>query len=103
MNTINKGQHKGLPIGAVVETNALFSMKGVQPMDAGRLPRDIEALVLRQVYNQESLVEACLAGNKDGVFRVFKNDPLVHLSKQDALKLFNSMFENNKEFFGGTK
>lgn len=103
VNTINMGQHKGLPLGAVVETNALFSVNGIQPIDAGRLPRDVESLVLRQVYNQEALVEACLAGDKDRVFKVFKNDPLVHLANQDILELFNGMFENNIEFFGGTK
>ena len=101
VNTINKGQHKGLPIGSVVETNALFSLNGVQPVEAGRLPRDVEALVLRQIYNQEALVEACLSSDKDGVLKVFTNDPLVHLAKQDVVELFDSMFENNIEFFGG--
>jgi len=101
VNTTNKGQHEGLPLGAVVETNALFSKEGIQAVEAGRLPRDVENLVLRQVNNQESLVEACLAGDRNGVQKVFLNDPLVHLTKQDGIKLFNEMFEQNKEFFGG--
>lgn len=101
VNTINTGQHDGLPIGAVVETNALFTKDEIKPVYAGRLPNDVENLVLRQVSNQEALVKASLAGNRYGVQNVFLNDPLVHLSKQDAIKLFNEMFEQNKEFFGG--
>ena len=101
VNTVNKGQHDGLPIGAVVETNAAFALDGISPVDAGRLPRDIEALVLRHVYNQEALVEACINGSRDEVQRVFLNDPLVHLPKQDAVCLFNEMIENNKDFIGG--
>ena len=99
VNTINRGQHEGLPLGAVVETNAVFSKEGIKPVDAGRLPADIENLVLRQVKNQESLVKACLDQDRKGVQNVFINDPLVHLKKQDAVKLFDEMFEKNKAFF----
>ncbi|MFO7611515.1 MAG: alpha-glucosidase/alpha-galactosidase, partial [Clostridia bacterium] len=60
VNMPNNGSHGGIPLGAVVETNAVFSNDGVTPVDSGRLPRDIEILVLRHVYNQEALVEACL-------------------------------------------
>lgn len=102
VNLPNKGQHEGLPLDAVVETNALFSSGIVQPLSAGRLPHDIEALVLRHVYNQESLVDACLNENREGVMKVFLNDPLVHLSKIDAIGLFDSMFSKNMKFFGGS-
>jgi len=95
VNSSNKGQHEGVPMGAVVETNAMFSADGVQPVNAGRLPRDIEALVLRHIYNQESLVEACLKGSRKGVLSVFLNDPLVHLPKVQAVELFNAMFSKN--------
>ncbi|MBN2884218.1 MAG: alpha-glucosidase/alpha-galactosidase [Clostridia bacterium] len=99
VNTINKGQHKGLPTGAVVETNAWFSDEGIRPANAGRLPYDVESLVLRHVYNQNQLVRACLDRNEDGVLGVFLNDPLVHLPKGDAVKLFKEMFRMNEVFW----
>lgn len=102
VNTQNQGLHGGLPIGAVVETNSLISKDNISPVNAGSLPKDIEILVLRHLYNQESLVRSCLARDRKGVLKVFLNDPLVHLSKNDALKLFNAMFENNLKYFGGS-
>lgn len=102
INTINTGQHGGLPIGAVVETNALISKESVKPIKAGRLPRDLENLVLRHTYNQLSLVQACLDRNREGILKVFLNDPLVHLSKTEAVELFDVMFNKNLKYFGGT-
>lgn len=101
INTKNIGQHGGMPEGAVVETNANISLAGIEPLKAGRLPRDIENLVLRHVYNQESLVQACLNRDRIGILNVFLNDPLVHLPKADAVELFNAMFNNNLKYFGG--
>lgn len=102
INTKNTGQHGGIPLGAVVETNAIISKDSIKPVNAGRLPRDIENLVLRHSYNQESLVQACLERDREGIFKVFLNDPLVHLSKTDAVELFDVMFNNNLKYFGGS-
>lgn len=101
VNSANTGQHDGVPIGAIVETNAVFSSAGVKPVKAGRLPLDIEALVLRHIYNQEALVDACLHRSREGVLKVFLNDPLIHLPKMDIIDLFNEMFNKNLKFFGG--
>lgn len=99
VNILNTGQHKGLPQGAVVETNAIFSNNNIEPIPAGRLPGDVEALVIRHVYNQNNLVRACLGRNIDGVLSVFLNDPLVHLPKNKAVKLFTEMFALNKFYW----
>jgi alpha-galactosidase len=101
VNTINKGQHEGLPDGAVVETNAIFSLDGVMPVNAGRLTPEIEKLVMCHVNNQEALVNACITGDRDGVLQVFLNDPLVRLPNQEAIELFNLMFEKNSEYLKG--
>ena len=96
---INKGQHDGIPNGAVVETNAEFSSKGIKPVKAGRLPGEVENLVMQHVNNQNKLVSACLNRNKKDVFEVFLNDPLIHLKMNDTKRLFNEMFKMNESFW----
>ncbi len=101
VNIPNRGQIDNLPIGAVVETNALFSNNSVQPLHAGRLPNEVQSLVYRHVVNQETTLKAALKKDKDLAFRAFANDPLVKLSINDAWKLFNEMLQNTKAYLSG--
>jgi len=99
VNTINKGQHEGLPENCVVETNAEFSIDGIKPVYAGRLPAEVEKMVQKHVINQENLVRACIDENRHGVQEVFLNDPMVRIRKDKAIKLFNEMFRMNSGFW----
>ena len=101
VNLPNVGQVEGLPRGAVVETNAQFTRDSVQPAFAGRLPAGVEALVARAVSNQELIVEAALARDKDLAFQAFLNDPLTFLPTDQAWKLFNEMLRATRPFAGG--
>ncbi|SNX53414.1 alpha-glucosidase/alpha-galactosidase [Thermoanaerobacterium sp. RBIITD] len=101
VNMPNYGQIEGIPYGAVVETNALFSSNRLKPVLAGRLPDAVNSLVLRQVYNQEATLKAALKKDYDMAFGAFVNDPLVTISLNDAKELFNSMLENTKEYLNG--
>jgi galacturan 1,4-alpha-galacturonidase len=94
VNIPNHGQVKGMPEGAVVETNALFSSNSVQPVLAGELPADLHCLVLRHILNQETIINAALTFNKDLAYRAFVNDPLVSIDLADAKMLFNELMEN---------
>lgn len=96
VNLPNVGQMTGVPLGAVVETNAVFSAGTVHPVVAGRLPDPVLGLVSRHVYNQETTVEAGLTKKYDLAFSAFVNDPLVTVSLSDARKLFDEMLENTK-------
>lgn len=98
VNMPNVGQISNLPQGFVVETNASFSARGVQPVTAGAIPAGVDNLVQRVAYNQELTVEAAMTGNYELAFRAFANDPLVTISTGDARKLFNEMLENTKEY-----
>lgn len=99
VNLPNKGQLEGFPEGAVVETNALFSKNGIQPVVAGNLPYGIKHLVMRHVLNQEAVVKGAFAGDKEMIYRAFINDPLVcHLKPEVSRKLFDEMVSNTKEF-----
>lgn len=93
VNLPNCGQMQDIPAGAVVETNALFSKDKVEPIRSGRLPKNVNVLVLRHVLNQESLIQAVFTEDKDLAFQAFLNDPLVSLPLDDAWRLFNAMLK----------
>ncbi len=93
VNLPNRGQMQDIPAGAIVETNAVFSKDRVEPVRSGRLPKNVNVLVLRHVMNQESLIKAVFTEDKDLAFQAFLNDPLVTLSIDDAWRLFNAMLK----------
>jgi galacturan 1,4-alpha-galacturonidase len=101
VNIPNKGQFEGIPLGSVVETNAYFSRDSVRPVFAGKLPEDVQNLVVRHVYNQETILKAALAKDKELAFRAFLNDPLVTLSIRDARELFEQMLKNTRQYLPG--
>ena len=55
VNIPNKGQIPNLPIGAVVETNAVFRDDSVTPVFAGEIPKEIYPLVSRVCAEQENI------------------------------------------------
>ncbi|MDB4867905.1 MAG: alpha-galactosidase [Cohnella sp.] len=101
VNMPNQGQVSGLPIGAVVETNALMARDSVRPVMAGRLPIDIHNMVSRHVLNQEVVLRAALTKDKSLAFRAFSNDPLVNIDINKAEELFNRMLQNTKGYLSG--
>lgn len=96
VNLPNRGQMQGIPAGAVVETNALFSRDTVEPVASGALPENVNVLVLRHVLNQESLIKAVFNEDKDLAFQAFLGDPLVRLPVDDAWRLFNTMLKKTR-------
>ncbi len=98
VNIPNRGQIPNLPIGAVVETNAVFRSDSLNPVFAGNIPESIYPLVSRICYQQEALNTAIANRDMDAVFCVFANDPLVTCGINDAKKLFDEMVENTKKY-----
>lgn len=98
VNLPNKGQMQGLPQEVIVETNALFSKDSVQPIMAGKLPEPIEAMVMRHILNQETIVGAGLEKDKELAFKGFVNDPLVMLPPEEARELFETMIRNTAKY-----
>ena len=96
VNLPNRGQVQHVPLGAVVETNALFRKDRVDAVPSGALPDGANALVLRHVSNQEALVRAVFEEDKDLAFQAFLNDPLVTVSIDDAWRLFNTMLKKTR-------
>ena len=101
VNLPNRGQLEGFPENAVVETNALFSKNGVQPILAGKFSDDIKNLIIRHVINQETILTAAINKDKKLAFDAFINDPLVNIPLRDAKALFKEMFDHTKEYLPG--
>ena len=99
VNMINRGQIPNLPIGAVVETNALFGHNRIEPVYAGFIPGNVLPLVARHVYNQENTLRAAITCDRKLAFSTFMNDPqLGGVSLTDGQKLFDDMLENTRAY-----
>lgn len=98
VNLPNHGAIQNLPDGAVVEVNALFSRQGVQPVTAGALPGNVQALVACHVLNQENTLRAAITCDKQLALTTFLNDPLMNLNWADGEKLFNTMLNNTRAY-----
>ncbi len=98
INIPNIGQIPNLPIGSVVETNAVFRSDCVSPVFAGNVPDKIYPLVSRICGEQEIVAKAAERRDIEGAFGAFVNDPLVRLSVSDARKLFNEMINAAKGY-----
>lgn len=92
----NAGQVSCLPLGAIVQTNALFSQNSVKPVTAGALPDELTALALRQVANQETLVKAVFEKDLDVAFNAFLNDPLMTLDLASATDLYKELLAGSR-------
>lgn len=98
VNMPNRGQIPNLPLGAVVETNAVFRTNSVVPVQAGEIPASIYALVARICAEQEMVSEGIAKRNLDKIFNAFANDPLVTCNMTDARKMFKEMCDNTREY-----
>lgn len=98
VNIPNTGQIPNLPLGCIVETNALFRRDRVEPIMAGNIPHPIYGMVDTHISNQETIVKAALTGDKKLAFSAFVNDPLVTLPYSEAESLFEEMLENTKDY-----
>lgn len=98
VNLPNMGQIPNLPLGTVVETNAVFEKDHIAPVIAGNIPDNIKELIMPHVHNQGDIADGALTYDKERVFKAFLNDPLMTIGAEDARKLFDEMLENTKEY-----
>jgi alpha-galactosidase len=86
-------------LGAIVETNAVFSNDCVSPIVAKELPDQVKNLILPHVYNLETVYEGIKNRDLHLIFTAFLNDSLcVKLSFEDAETLFKKMLRNTREY-----
>lgn len=102
VNMPNRGQMKDMPLGTVVETNAVFSNDNVSPVTAAPLPTAAKNLVLRGLYNIEDCYEGIKERDFGKIFTSFINQPLcANLSKEQAYELFSEMAVNTRKYLDG--
>ena len=99
VNVPNRGQIPNLPLGAVVETNALFGRDRIEPVYAGPLPGNLLPLIARHIYNQENTLKTALSCDRKLGFTTFMNDPqLASVEPAEGKKLFDDMLENQRKW-----
>ena len=98
VNIPNRGQIPNLPIGAIVETNAIFRTDEISPVFAGEIPTSIYPLVSRICAEQEAVFEAIAERDIEKIFNAFASDPLVTCDIDSARKMFDEMVENTKKY-----
>lgn len=101
VNLPNTGlQIPNLPETAVVETNAVFSRDSIQPVLAGKLPRQVLALVAPHVINHELILEAALTCKFAPALEAFLNDPLVRgrITEAEGAALLRDMIAATAKF-----
>lgn len=98
VNLPNQGQIPNLPMGAVVETNAVFRAGSLTPVLAGPVPSEIYPLISRICGEQELVSEGIAIRDLNKIFAAFANDPLVTCSLADAKRLFMEMCKNTEKY-----
>lgn len=93
VNLPNRGQVAGLPMDAVVETNALFGRDRVVPLATGALPESLHGLITQHVSNQEAIVEAALEQDEDRVIAAIHNDPATPLPLDQTATMVREMIK----------
>ena len=103
VNLPNVGQIPNLPMGAVVETNAIFRNDSVLPVTAGELPDEIYALTAPIVAEQEMVVDAGMNKDLDLAFKAFSSSNHMPIPVKEARELFDEMVRNTAKYLDGYK
>ena len=101
VNLPNAGQIANLPLGAVVETNALFSKDSVQPVLAGPLPEALRRLTIPHVENHACVLQAALRCDRELVVQAFLADPNFSAKCSDegeTRRLVDDMIAGTKKY-----
>ncbi len=101
VNLPNAGQIPNLPLGEVVETNAVFARNSVRPVLAGALPEMIRDLTLPHVAVHELVLKAVQTQDRQLVVEAFLQDPNVRAKCRDRERiaaLVDQMIEATKAY-----
>ncbi len=102
VNVPNVGQIANLPLGAVVETNAVFSDHSVIPVMSGSMQGTAFALTLAPVLAQDAILDAIKHKDVSLAFGAFLGDALMNgVSLPDARALYRTMLQNTKAYLEG--
>ena len=104
VNLPNLGQISNLPLGSVVETNAVFSADSVIPVMAGELPESIYAKVEKVSRENDRAVDAAFSEDLTLCFEVFCESHLLkELTDVQKKALFDEMYNGTKKYLSAYK
>ncbi len=99
VNLPNKGQIPNLPLGCIVETNAVFRANTLIPVQAGNLPDAVFHHVNRIAKENERAVAAAFSCDLEQALNAFKKDHLVAtLTDPEKEALFSTMYQATKAY-----
>ncbi|HHV10012.1 MAG TPA: alpha-glucosidase/alpha-galactosidase [Clostridiales bacterium] len=99
VNLPNQGQIENIPLGTIVETNAIFSGNSVVPVHSGKIPENVYSIMATAVYNQNNILNGFFNKDMDLLFNAFVTDRLTDkLSLADARELFHTMLKNTSKY-----
>lgn len=98
VNIPNMGQIENLPLGAIVETNAVFRENEVTPVMSGKIPPVVNQLVAKICSEQMTVLDGINNRNLDEIFAAFSADPLVTCGLKEARELFDEMISNTSKY-----
>ena len=77
VNVPNTGQISNLPTGAIVETPAVLTGMGVQPVNMGALPEGVAELLRRELAVVKLCVDAVVEGDRQKALQCLLLDPVI--------------------------
>jgi len=99
VNVVNNGQMKGLELGRIVETNALFYNDHVIPLMADILPDQVLELIKTHSDNLEILYSGIKSRNFKKIYEAFAKQPLCSmLFDSECRLLFKEMCMGTKDY-----
>jgi galacturan 1,4-alpha-galacturonidase len=99
VNMPNRGQIPNLPLGHVVETNALFRFQDLRPLDAGPMSGFPLEITLRHIKIHQLLLKAFDTKDLSFAKEALHIDPLTSsLSIDDKQKMFDEIVELIKPY-----
>lgn len=99
VNLPNLGQISNLPLGSVVETNAVFSADSLIPVMAGEIPETIYKKIEKVNRENDRAVDAAFSCDRKLCFEVFCESHLLkELTDGQKKSLFIEMYEGTKKY-----
>lgn len=101
VNMPNYGQIPNLPIGHVVETNALFRRDDVKPIYSGDMPELPKEMTLPHILNHQRLLKAFDHKDLSFAFDAMVHDvSLSHLTKEEIKDMFVYIVKRIEHYLG---
>src|SRR4030042_5705542 len=95
VNMPNTGQAINLPMGAVLESTALFNGSGIHPFCFGELPPGITAILHRIIGVQELTVDAAITGDRQLILQALMAGLTVK-TKPEAEKMLEVIIDTHR-------